>query len=142
MRISEIMSQPAVTVELDDALGDVKEIFEQTRIRHVLVCDEGKLFGVLSERDLLRTISPFASTDFYNHRDLATLSRPVHHIVTRKPRYLPHDAEVRAAIEMFQGHHIGCIPVVDDDGVPVGIVTRGDVIRHFDAICVAAHPSA
>ncbi len=142
MRISEIMTQPAVAVELDDALGDVKEIFEQTRIRHVLVCEEGKLFGVLSERDLLRTISPFASTDFYNHRDLATLSRPVHQIVTRKPRYLRADADVRAAIEMFQGQHIGCIPVVDDEGVPVGILTRGDMIRNFGIICAAVCSSA
>lgn len=137
MEISKIMSSPVVTVLLDDSLADVKQIFDQSKIRHILVVEEKQLFGVIAERDLLREISPYVHTQIYTSRDLATLNKRVHQAVSRKPISLPSNANVFQAIELFKTSHIGCIPVVDENNKPVGIVTRGDVMRHFDEICAA-----
>jgi acetoin utilization protein AcuB len=137
MKISEVMSSPVVTVLLDDSLLEVKQIFEQSKIRHIIVVEENQLFGVIAERDLLREISPYLQTQIYTPRDLATLNKRVHQAVTRKPIFLHETASICDAINLFKTSHIGCIPVVDDLKKPVGILTRGDVIRHFDEICAA-----
>lgn len=135
MLVSDLMTSPVVTIGLDDALGDVREIFEQAHLRHVLVVDEGLLVGVISERDVLIRLSPYVNSNMYTTRDLATLNMRVHQAVTRHPKSLHRNAQAYEAVRMFQSHRIGCIPVLDDEGAPVGIVTRGDLIRHFEAIC-------
>ncbi len=56
--IADIMITRVVTVEMDDRLSVAKEIFHHAGFHHLLVVDdEGKLEGVLSERDLLRALS-------------------------------------------------------------------------------------
>jgi acetoin utilization protein AcuB len=135
MKVSKIMSKPVMTVLLDDLLLDVKEIFDQKKIRHILVIEENKLFGVISERDLLKAISPHLQTHVYTPRDVATLNKRVHQCMTRKPIFLRQDAEISDAINLFKAQRIGCIPVVDDKDIPVGIVTRGDILKNFDEIC-------
>jgi acetoin utilization protein AcuB len=136
MNITEIMSSPIKSVTLDDFLKDVKEIFDSNDIRHLIVIEEGTLIGIVSERDLLKNISPYLNSNVYTTRDLATLNQRVIHIVTRNPKFLKVTDQVEDAIALFNSVRIGCIPIVDDDHVPVGIVTRGDIIRHFYKIKV------
>jgi acetoin utilization protein AcuB len=131
MNITEIMSAPIKSVTLDHFLKDVKDIFDNNDIRHLIVIEEGTLIGIVSERDLLKSISPYVNTHVYTTRDLATLNQRVINIVTRNPKFLYQSASVQDAIELFNTVRIGCIPIVDADHVPVGIVTRGDIIRNF-----------
>jgi acetoin utilization protein AcuB len=100
--------------------------------KHLVIIEEGKLMGVLSERDLLLAISPYVNSNVYTTRDLATLNQRVGQIVERHPLYLDEQAEVEDAIDMFDKNHISCIPVVDADFVPVGVVTKSDLIRLFN----------
>jgi acetoin utilization protein AcuB len=58
MSIKNVMTGKVVTVKMDDPLSAVKEIFEAQRFHHVLVVENGKLFGVVSDRDLLKALSP------------------------------------------------------------------------------------
>jgi acetoin utilization protein AcuB len=129
MKISQIMKSPVVSVELDDPLKLVKEIFDGSGFRHLLVCEFGRLVGVISERDLLRAISPHVSTHVYTTRDLATLNQHVHQIVKRHPLSLKSTASVGDAVRLFNGNRIGCIPVVDETQKPLGIVTRSDILQ-------------
>ena len=52
--VRDIMSKTVVTVEMDDMLRTVKEIFDHMKFHHLLVVEAGKLFGVVSDRDLQR----------------------------------------------------------------------------------------
>ncbi len=45
MGVEKIMSKTAVTVEMDDSLRTVKEIFDNTRFHHLLVVESGKLIA-------------------------------------------------------------------------------------------------
>lgn len=138
MKISQIMKSPVVSVELDDPLKLVKEIFDGSGFRHLLVCEFGQLVGVISERDLLRAISPHVNTHVYTTRDLATLNQRVHQIVKRQPHHLPVHASVGDAVRLFNGNRIGCIPVVDEARRPVGLVTRSDILRALDTQGITA----
>lgn len=129
MNVSQIMSTQLVTVELDDKLTTVKEIFDNARFHHLLVIDEGKLVGVVSDRDLFKAISPNIGTVRTTAQDLATLNKRVHQIVTRKPITLSPNASAAEAVAVFLDHNISCIPIVDDNNVAVGILSWRDIFK-------------
>jgi acetoin utilization protein AcuB len=129
MTVQSIMSTRLVTVELDDKLKTVKEIFDRLKFHHLLVVEEGRLVGVVSDRDLLRALSPFIGSMMETDRDVATLNRRVHQIMTRKLITLGPQAEVADAAALFLAHDISCIPVVDTASRPVGILSWRDVLR-------------
>ena len=129
MSIDKIMSAPVISVEMDDSLRTVKEIFDNSQFHHLLVVESDKLFGVISDRDLLKAISPNIGTAAEVNRDLATLNKKVHQIVTRNPVTLGRNAEIDEAIEIFNNHSISCIPVVDLELKPVGIISWRDILK-------------
>jgi acetoin utilization protein AcuB len=129
MNVSQIMNTQPVTVELDDKLSTVKEIFDNARFHHLLVVEHGKLVGVLSDRDLFKAISPNIGTVRTTAQDLATLNKRVHQIVTRKPITLRPTATAAEAVAVFNGHNISCIPIVDANNVAVGILSWRDIFK-------------
>jgi acetoin utilization protein AcuB len=130
MKLREIMTSRIVTVELDDSLATVKQIFDSVRFHHLLVIgSDKKLCGVISDRDLLRAISPYVGTVSENTRDSATLKKRAHQIMTRSPVTLGPEASVADAIQLFLGHRVSCIPVVDEASKAVGIVSWRDILR-------------
>jgi acetoin utilization protein AcuB len=105
MELRSIMTSRVVTVELDDTLEVVKQIFDAMKFHHLLVLDtDKKLCGVISDRDLLRALSPYIGTASENARDTATLRKRVHQIMSRQPVTLPPEATVTDAINLFLEH--------------------------------------
>jgi len=134
MKIEKIMSKSIVAVEMDDSLKVIMEIFDNVPFHHLLVVESGKLFGVISDRDLLKAISPNIGTAAETDRDLATLRKRAHQILTRKPVTLTPDADIYDAIESFNTHNISCIPVVDYEGKPVGIISWRDILNAIETM--------
>jgi acetoin utilization protein AcuB len=133
MLIERIMSKPVVTVTLDDTLHVVKQIFENAKFHHLLVVENGKLYGVISDRDLLKSVSPFIDTLQATAHDKFTLNKKVHQIMSRKPITLTNAADVYEAIRLFNKHNISCIPIVNEKGTPIGIVSWRDILRAIEA---------
>lgn len=129
MKVKDIMTRTVVTVEMDDKLSLVKDIFDRSKFHHLLVVEGEKLFGVVSDRDLLKSISPNVGTMVVTYRDLATLNKRVHQIMTRKPITLGPEASIADAAALFNTHRISCIPIVDGEFKPVGILSWRDLIR-------------
>src|ERR1700690_964071 len=101
MELRSIMTTRVVTVEADDTLDVVKQIFDAMKFHHLLVVDTGKtLCGVISDRDLLRALSPYVGTASENARDTATLRKRVHQIMSHKPVTLPPEASAGGAINL------------------------------------------
>lgn len=129
MNVEKIMSKRIVTVEMDDSLKTVKEIFNNVHFHHLLVVESGKLYGVISDRDLLKALSPNIGTIIETAKDTVTLNKRVHQVMTSKPVTLTPNAGVNDAIEIFNNHKISCIPVVDDKNKPVGIISWRDILK-------------
>lgn len=134
------MNKRVVTVEMDDSLEVVKEIFDNVRFHHLLVVESGKLFGVISDRDLLKALGPTVGTAAETTMDLATLNKRVHNIMTRKPVFLSPNAGIYDAIEIFNSHNISCIPVVDEEHKPIGIISWRDILKAIEAM-QSKHPN-
>ncbi|TAM00790.1 MAG: CBS domain-containing protein [Paraburkholderia sp.] len=133
MKVEDLMTKRIVTVGFDDTLETVREIFKEAAIHHLLVLEDGALQGVVSDRDLLRALSPFIDSVVETRRDVGTLNKRVHQIMTRTPITLHPDAEVAEAIQLLLAHSISCIPVVDDKRRPVGIVSWRDLLKGYAA---------
>jgi CBS domain-containing protein len=81
----------------------------------------GRLLGVLTERDIFaRLVSPNAD-----------LSQPVEHLMVDHPNTLHLDEPVRRAIELMQTGRFRNVPLIDDDGVLVGVVRPVDVLKYL-----------
>jgi acetoin utilization protein AcuB len=127
--LGAVMTTRLVTVEIDDTLDVVKQIFDSVKFHHLLVLDSAKkLCGVISDRDLLRALSPYLGTLSENARDTATLQKRVHQIMTRQPVTLPAEATVADAVKTFLQHRVSCIPIVGADLKALGIVSWRDVL--------------
>ncbi|MNJ16858.1 inosine 5'-monophosphate dehydrogenase [compost metagenome] len=128
MLIKEIMTTRVATVSMDDRLGVIKEIFEQAHFRHLLVLEEEVLVGVISDRDLLRAISPYLDTDAEMNRDTETLNRRAHQIMSRQPITISPESSLQAASAIMLEQHVSCLPVLEN-GALVGIVSWKDLLR-------------
>ena len=124
------MTARIVTVEMDDRLEVVRQIFDRLNFHHLLVIDDAKkLVGVVSDRDLLKALSPYVGSAAETARDLATLNKRVHQIMSRTLLTLHPHAAVHEAVQLLLDHRISCIPIVNDEFKPVGIVSWRDVMK-------------
>jgi len=130
MRIEDIMSREVVTATMDDDLQHVRNLFTRFRFRHIPVVDDnGELVGIISDRDVLANVSPFAGTINERAADANSLKRKAHQIMTRQPETAePGEKAERAALVMLR-QRISSLPVVEQSGRLVGIVTTRDVLR-------------
>src|SRR6201995_3226944 len=102
MDVGSFMTARVVTVEMDDRLEAVKKIFDALNFHHLLVIDDSrKLKGIVSDRDLLKALSPYVGSVAENARDLATLNKRVHQIMSRNPVTLPPQAPIPAAVRLL-----------------------------------------
>jgi acetoin utilization protein AcuB len=129
MLVEDIMTSRVVTVGFDDTLATVKEIFDVLKFHHLLVVEDGELQGVVSDRDLLRAMSPFMGSIVETPRDVGIMSKRVHQIMTRKPVTLRPKADISDAVQVFLTHQISCIPIVNENFQPVGIVSWRDILK-------------
>jgi len=124
------MTTRVVTVEMDDRLAVVKKIFDTLKFHHLLVIDDSRILkGVVSDRDLLKALSPYVGSAAEKARDTATLDKRVHQIMSRNPLTLQSRASVAEAVKQFLDHRVSCIPIVDEDFKPVGILSWRDVLK-------------
>ena len=129
MNVSEIMTKKVTTVGMDYTLGKLRDLFEKHGFHHVLVVDKRRVTGVVSDRDLLRNVSPFVEKMAERSQDVATLKRRVHQIMTRKPVTITSETSVEDAAKVMLEHRVSCLPVITEAGYPLGIVTWRDMLR-------------
>ncbi len=129
MLASDLMSTKLLTIGLEDKLSVVKEIFEKVNIHHLVVIELGKVFGVVSDLDLFKALSPNIGKMTETLKDVATLNKRVYHIVSRNPVVLQTTATIDEVIHVFNTHSFSCIPIVDHDMKPRGIITLRDIIK-------------
>ena len=130
---SDLMTRDLLTIGPDDLLESLEEHMTAFQFRHLPVVEGNKLVGLISHSDLLHLSSSMLSKsapaeNAYLHRLPA--SRVMRRdLVTIRPS----EPLANVAALMWQSR-VGCVPVTEDDGTLVGIITEGDFVRlayHF-----------
>jgi CBS domain-containing protein len=101
-------------------ISDVIALLAEKRIGAVVVIDtDGKLVGILSERDIVRVLAAKAGAIFEMTAD---------QLMTRSPKVTTPDTTVAVAMEMMTDGRFRHLPVVEGDRL-VGLVSIGDVVK-------------
>jgi CBS domain-containing protein len=127
--VADAMTRRIVTVTEKDALEKLEEGMQRLRFRHLPVVDDaGKLVGLLTHSDIRHAWSTFLS-DREADRNALIAQVPVGRIMQQSVVTVrPEDSLVQAGKLMWDAK-IGCLPVVDEQGALVGIITAADFIR-------------
>jgi CBS domain-containing protein len=127
--VGDVMSRKIVTVSEKDALETAEYGMHRMRFRHLPVVDAGgRLVGLLSYGDLLHAASSTLS-DHEAERNALILRQPVRRIMQREVLTVqPTDSLIEAGKVLWESR-IGCLPVVDENGSLLGIITKSDFIR-------------
>jgi len=131
MRVASIMTEKVLKVRMDDSIGTMRDIFENVEFHHLLVVEDRKLVGILSDRDILRVISPFLHTLSEKDRDLTILNKKVHQIMTRKLITVGKNTSIEEASRLLLEKNISCLPVTSAEGEIDGIVTWKDILKFY-----------
>jgi acetoin utilization protein AcuB len=133
MSIKKLMSTDLVKVDMDDTIKTVKEIFELVNFHHILVVKGEELVGVISDRDYFKTVGPRLGTPIETERDKMPLNKKVHQIMHRRLVTVKEDVSVYDVVMCFHKSKVTCVPVIDDDGSAIGIISWKDVV---DALAI------
>lgn len=141
MKIRELMTANAIAVGPETPLRDVAKILVEHRISGLPVIGERlEVLGVVSEADILvKEQGPKAQHGgvvawllggvHVDEKKLA--ARTAGEAMTAPAITTVPDRDVSVAARLMTEHGIKRLPVVDDDGTLVGIVTRSDLVRAF-----------
>lgn len=144
MKVRDFMIHKIYTATPSTTVKELISIFETNRIGGVpVVDDKGNLVGIVSDGDVVRFLSPNKEKIYLAYyityieeaqkiEDVLRekLNTPVEKImVKRNIKTLSPDDDFETAIRLISKHHFKKIPVVNDAGRVVGIISRGDIIH-------------
>ena len=118
IRVRDLMTKEPVTIEADEEIDLAEQLMQLGRFRHVPVLEDGRLVGLITERDLLRARS--ADTPKRHVKAEALMTRDVFAIGP--------DVLLLEAAQLLLDRKYGCLPVVED-GTLIGILTEADFVR-------------
>ena len=123
VQISELRLEVGGAVTPDTAISEVYELLDQRRLNAVVVCDGDAVVGIFTQRDILyrtalETIDP---------------ATPVGELMTRDPFTLRLDQRLADAIHAMTVHGYRSVPMVDEGGRWLGLLSSRNVLRFIAA---------
>jgi len=132
MLVKDWMTKEPVTVTKDTGIYDALNLMREKKVRRLPVIDkDGKLVGIVSEKDLLyASPSPATSLSIYEMRYL--LSKLTVEQVMSHPVIVVHEEDtLEKAARIMADNKIGGLPVTRGEDELVGIITETDIFKVF-----------
>jgi acetoin utilization protein AcuB len=130
MFVGERMSRPVISVSPDAPINDVLAMFRKEHIRRAPVIKDGKLVGIVSERDLLNAAPSSVTTLSVWELNYLISKVKVKDVMTKKVVTVDQDTPIEEAARIMADKKIGGVPVVSGKNV-VGIITETDLFKIF-----------
>ncbi len=136
IKVGDVMSRNLVTVSPRDTIGQAIALMREHGISRLPVVDDGRLMGVLTIHDVIvKVIQPRArvTRGEYSGEKIRTLSHQVKDIMTSDVFVARPDEPLNAAVRRMLDADVSCLVVVQE-GRPVGILTRTDILEPIAAL--------
>jgi acetoin utilization protein AcuB len=128
MFVGERMSHPVITVSPETPIHDVLVMFKKEHIRRAPVIKDGKLIGIVSERDLLNASpSPVTSLSVWEMNYLIS-KVTVKQVMSKKVKTIDVNTPIEEAARIMADSKIGGLPVLRS-GKVVGMITETDLFK-------------
>jgi CBS domain-containing protein len=119
MPIKDVARTNVVTAHRTQSAGNVATVMKEERVGSVIIEDDDKPVGIVTDRDLvLDVLEPRSDPSTVTAAD----------IMTKTPVTVDLDEGLFTAIEEMHGHLVRRLPVVDEDGNIAGIITLDDLV--------------
>ena len=131
MSVGRWMTRNVITVNQADPVSLAFELLLTNDIRHLPVLSRGKLAGIITDRDLHEALIP--SDPSHTHRSMYHTVKNIKakNIMTPNPISIEAEAPIDRAAQIFLDRKIDCLPVKDEKGRLVGILTSTDILKAF-----------
>ena len=130
MDVREIMTRDVVTARPTDTARTALMLLEDQHIRHLPVVDDGKLVGMVTDRDLRDYRLPlFEELEDPGHAD-KLMETPLQVVMQGAVIAVDDSESVKTAIDLMLEYGIGAVPVIDRHSEElIGIVSYVDILR-------------
>ncbi len=129
MQVQHWMTRDPITIEAETPFLEARLILRERHIRHLPVVDHGRLVGVVTDRDLKEAAPSGATTLDVYEMNYLLFKMKVRDLIKRPPITIRPAHPVEAAARLMHDHKIGCLPVVDEAGMLIGLLTETDLLR-------------
>ena len=122
--VADVMTRDVSSLTARHTFADAANLIATRHFRHFLVIEDARLVGVVSDRDVLRGL---AGTDNWQGKE-------IREFMSVDPITVEPDTSLAAATSKMLSHRINCLPVVDANGNPCGILTSTDLLKCFETV--------
>lgn len=137
LQVKDSMVREVATLSPGDTAGEALAMCRDLRIRHLPVLDDGRLVGIVSDRDLRSATPAFGDPA----RAAALAEVRVGDVMVREVITAGPDDAIDAAANTMREEKINCLPVLEGEDL-VGIVTSTDVMESLVYLLGAHEPGS
>jgi CBS domain-containing protein len=129
----EIMMGSPVTLKPEDSLSLASDVISLGRIRHIPVVDDGRLVGIVTERDLIGAAASQIFGLKQKNKSALLKSVLIKEVMKRRVVTAAPDTPIKEIAHLMAEKKIGCVPIVSA-GALVGLVTTTDLLRYVEGL--------
>jgi acetoin utilization protein AcuB len=130
MLVGERMSHPVIPLHPDTSVPEALDMMRREKIRRAPVLRDGKLLGIVSERDLTHASASSVTTLSVWELNYLLNKIKVGQVMTRQVLTVAEDTPIEEAARIMADNKIGGLPVMRNDRV-VGIITETNLFKIF-----------
>ncbi len=127
MYIKDVMTTAPTCCQPTDTLDVVAKLMFEHDCGEIPVCDGTRLVGVITDRDITTRAVAVGKTP---------MAVPASEIMTRNVFTIREDAKLEAALDLMDQKLVRRLPVVDDQGAIVGIISQADLVAKLPTLRV------
>ncbi|MDH7508161.1 MAG: CBS domain-containing protein [Methanomassiliicoccales archaeon] len=129
LRVKDVMTKNVIAIHENTSITELKALFDKYDYNGFPVVRDGYLIGIVTKLDLLKTFSTGKSV---SKTDLLKLfAEKVGEIMRKAVISINADDDLKKAIEYMVEFKLRSLPVVDNEGKLVGMISRKDVMEHL-----------
>ncbi|MBC8016066.1 MAG: CBS domain-containing protein [Sporomusaceae bacterium] len=131
MFVQQRMTSNPITIPSTATIADASELMRANNFRRLPVVDNGKLVGLITDRDLRSVSASPATTLSIFELNYLLAKMQIKDIMQKKVITIQSDATVEEAALLLYNHRIGGLVVIDAQGTAIGVITETDVFKCF-----------
>ena len=128
MKVEKLMAKKVETLDRNDTLSLAEDLMKMKQLRHLPVLDEGRLVGIVTQRDLLHAGLSTAMGFGSKARGEFLKAVLVKEVMTDEVVTTSRSEDVSDAARTMLAKGIGCLPVVEGEKL-VGLISESDIVR-------------
>lgn len=129
IKVRDWMTSPVITVPPNLSISSAHQLMKDNGIRRLLVVENDRLVGIVTLGDIREASPSDATTLSIWELNYLWAQLTVERVMSRKLLSIKPDAPILDAAEIMLDHKVSGLPVLDDGGNLIGIVTESDIFR-------------